>query len=152
MIDQTPAATPPVAQPELSAAQLIAVFIDIRDKIAAKKKEHAKELAPLSELKDRIDGLLLAQCQKIGVDALKAAGIGSATMAVKTTASLEDPDAFRNFVITNQQWDMVTWAAKVEPCEQHATEHGALPPGVKLSSFQHMNVRRASKKAGEDEE
>lgn len=143
--------TQPVAAAPLAVPQLIAAYISVRDKKAALKKAQEEQMKPLNDLLNQLDAALLDHCIKSGTDSVKVNGIGTAFIATKKSASIQDPDSFKQFVIDNEAWDMVSWSAKVEACEAHAKEHGALPPGVNLSAYNAMNVRRASKKAGEDE-
>lgn len=139
----------PVADPQFSAAQLIALYIQVRDQKGEMAEKHAAEMKPLQDALNALDAKMMDICNMSGTDALKAKGIGTATKSVKRSASIEDPDSFKNFVITNQRWDMVSWSVKVDAAEQFVSEHKALPPGVKISAYNVMSVRRAPKKAGE---
>ena len=147
MSDQSqPVVEVPAAAP-LAVGQLIAAFLSLRDKKKAMAERHRAEMAPLNELLERVDSALLAHCIANGIDSVRDKAIGSATKATKTNASIERPDEFRQFVIATEAWDMVNWSANVEAVTSYADAHKVLPPGVKLSSYQHMNVRKATKKA-----
>jgi len=141
-----------VAAPQFTPAQLLEFFIKLRDQKKALAEKHAAEMKPINEAMAAIDTAMLAHCQQHGIDSIKVKGIGSATTAVSTSYSLENPEMFQQYVIANQRWDMINWAANKEACEGFTQEFKVLPPGVKSSSYRHMNVRRASKKAADSGE
>ncbi len=139
----------PVAAPQYTAAQLIDLFIQLRDKKGAMAEKHRAEMETITAPMAMVEGMLMDMCNKAGTDGLKAKGIGSASIITKKSASIDDPESFRQFIIDNEQWDMVSWSAKVEPVETYTNANAALPPGVKISAYNTMSVRRATKKAGE---
>ena len=112
----------PVAEPQLSAAQLIALYLQVRDQKGALAEKHANEMKALTDALNLLDAKLMDICNMSGTDALKAKGIGSATKSVKKSASIEDPETFKNFVIANEQWHMVSWSAKVDEVEAFVSE------------------------------
>lgn len=135
----------PVAEPKLSAAQLIALYIQVRDQKSALAEQHQAQMKPLNDAMEMLDSKLLEMCIANGTDAVKVKGIGSATKSLKESCSIENPEDFKKFVIDNERWDMVSWSAKTEETKGYVQEHGALPPGVKISSYMKMSVRRAPK-------
>lgn len=138
--------TPPVASPQYKAAQLIDGYLKLRAKKKALEAEHKKVLGPINALMEQLDGLMLGICDTVGTTTLKEEGIGTAFVGESTSASIKEPDAFKQFVIANERWDLVNWSANAEACVAYAAEAKVLPPGVTVSTARYMNVRSPTKK------
>jgi len=120
----------------------VAYFVMIRDQIDALKEEHKKALKPYEEQKQKLIGELLDFLDKGGLKSVKTAE-GTATVQVKPYASCSDPDAFIDFVRENDAYELMDRRANATACRDYAEEHGALPPGVKLTSVRTVGVTRA---------
>jgi hypothetical protein len=107
----------------------------IEDAFNIKKKE-------VTDVMDKIEGILQAFLEKAGGDGIKTK-YGSVYLSTKTTASLADPEAFMNFVIESERYELLDRRANSTACKDYATEEGAVPPGVNLNSYTTVGVRRA---------
>jgi len=72
-----------------------------------------------------------------------ATDAGTAYRTEKKSASLADSEAFMNYVIANQAFDLLDRKANVTAVEEHIKENDAPPPGVNFSSTFVVGVRRA---------
>jgi hypothetical protein len=121
---------------------VIKMFIALRDKKAAVKKEQAAVLKQyddtMGELGTFIKGWLAKQkVNAIGCDE------GVAFIRHKRSATIADTGAFREYVISNEFFELAEFRASVEAVEDHIKEHdGQLPPGTNFRVFDVVSVNR----------
>jgi len=120
----------------------VAQFVQLRDKIAELEEMHKDQLKPFKAAKERLVGEMLEFLDKTGQKSAKTAE-GTVTATVRHTASCSDPDAFIDFVRENDAYELIDRRANATACRDYADEHGALPPGVKISSMRTVGVTRA---------
>jgi hypothetical protein len=120
-------------------------YIKVRDAIKAANEAHELSIKPLVELQNLLTGWMQNFMEQAGADNIKTAH-GTCYSTTRYTASLADPEAFMNYVISNQAFDMLDRKANVTAVKDYVAETGALPPGVSLSSIKTVGVRRASGK------
>lgn len=129
--------------PAIDIEQRVAQYIKLRDKVDEIKKRHVEELKPYAEARQQLDGLLISHMQAINVASMRT-GAGTITTTTKTSATVNDGDAFREHVKTMGDWDLADIRANAPAVMAYLEEHGALPPGVHVSSMLALSVRRAS--------
>jgi len=125
------------------ADEIVAAFIKLRDKKEALEARHKEELKPIREQMDTLATALLTIMQAVGTTELKG-DAGTAFQTLKTSATVEDKEAFRLFCRDNDLWELADIRASKLAVEQYKTEHNELPPGIKWSSMYDVNVRRKS--------
>ena len=136
---------PPGTKPNTLVSKRIKQYIDIRDAIKAANDKHAAAMKPLLEVQEALTGWMQKFLDHSGADSIKTQE-GTCYSTTKYTASLADPGAFMEYVITNSAWDLLDRKANVTACKDFVTEKGTLPPGVNMSSISTVGVRRASGK------
>lgn len=125
---------------DVTAETLIAIFIRIRDRIAEIKEQ---QLAPLEEAKNIAVGKLLEFLDKTGQESART-NAGTVTAAIRTDASLADPDVFMDYVIDTGLFELLERRASKTACTEFLEAKGELPPGVRLHSVRTVNVRKPS--------
>lgn len=136
--------TPPALPPKVE--ERIAQYVAVRDAIKEATVKFDEQMAPLKELQDKLTGWLQQFMDTSGVDSVKTSG-GTAYSSTKFTASLADPEVFMQFVIANQNFDLLDRKANVTAVKEYTSENGQPPPGVNLSSIKTVNVRRPTGKS-----
>lgn len=118
-------------------------YIEIRDTIAAKKKALEEELKPYNEAKRLMESMFLAFLSE--TKQTSAATLhGTVHLTDKNSATVEDMDLFRKFIVDNELWHLVDWRANAPQVAEYAAKNdGALPPGVKYTTFRTTGVRRS---------
>jgi hypothetical protein len=117
-------------------------FIAMRDKKKLMEEAFNLEKKKVTDVMDKIEGILQDFLEKAGGDGIKTQ-YGSVYLSTKTTASLADPEAFMEFVIANELFDLLDRRVNSTAAKDYATEHNTLPPGVNLNSYKTVGVRRA---------
>lgn len=120
-------------------------FIQLRDKIAAIKKEQEEVLKPHNEALLKLNTLLLDLVTASGADSVKIKGVGTVYKSVKDSATVADGAEFRRFVIGAEAWDIIDWRANAPGVRAYIEENdGAPPPGINFRRSVTIGVRRAS--------
>ena len=112
-----------------------------------------------------IERWLLQQMEAMGVDSLKTQA-GTPYKSISKSVKMQDPEQFKKFVFTplieymtetgtirdgevlevltnNVLWDMIDFRCGKKGVEEYVAETGQLPPGVEMSSFTTVNIRKA---------
>ena len=117
-------------------------FVKLRDLIKSRDDEHKKAMKPLRETLELLNSVLLSHLNDMGGNSI-ATDAGTAYRTEKKSASLADSEAFMDYVIANQAFDLLDRKANVTAVEEHIKENDAPPPGVNFSSTFVVGVRRA---------
>jgi hypothetical protein len=117
-------------------------FVKLRDLIKSRDDEHKKAMKPLRETLESLNSVLLSHLNDMGGNSI-ATDAGTAYRTEKKSASLADSEAFMDYVIANQAFDLLDRKANVTAVEEHIKENDAPPPGVNFSSTFVVGVRRA---------
>lgn len=142
-MDNNKEPTPGVSAPRPpTLEQLIGNYVALRDRKRLIEAQHKEALKPYNQIMEEIEGQLLAMMQRDGVNSLNTDG-GTAYQSVKRRATIQDRTAFRDFVISHQQFDLVDWRANAPNVFDYIEANGGVaPPGVNPSSYVEVNVRR----------
>lgn len=123
-------------------AKRVDQYVKLRDLIKAKEAEYKKELAPYKETLEQLNSVLLAHINGIGGNSVSTDN-GTVYRTEKKSASLADAQAFMDFVVANQAFDLIDRKANVTAVEEFIKENNTPPPGVNFSSTFVVGVRRA---------
>jgi hypothetical protein len=143
--------TPEPAKPEMklpddiTPGQLIAQFVKLRDRIKLKEDEQKKALAPAKEMLAMMNAKLLDMLNQCEGNSIQA-NAGTAYRTERTSASIQDGEAFRDYVIANELFDLIDWKANAKAVEDHIAEYETPPPGVNLTKVFTVGVRRSGEK------
>ena len=120
---------------------LVDKYIKIRDKKSQLQKARDAEIAKYTDALDEIERLLLAECNEMGVESLRTSA-GTAYKTVKHSVTVADKDAFRNFIKNEDAWYFADLRANAPAVRAYLDENDHLPPGVNMSSWAAVNVKR----------
>lgn len=130
------------AQPKpVDIGERVRQYVWLRDQKEKAKKEYLKKVADLDECLEAVAGHLFKFIETHKLENLKTE-YGTCYIYSRTTASLQDPEAFMKYVIDNQRWDLMDRRANATACKEFADEHKTLPPGCKLTTLSDVGVRR----------
>lgn len=121
---------------------LVEKFIQLRDKKSKLKADYEASVAPLTELQDKIEALLLQRFQEMGVESIRTQA-GTAYTTVRTSATVADWDAFLAFVKSSDSFEMIERRVSKTAVEQYKAAHSDLPPGLNWSEARSVNFRRS---------
>lgn len=119
--------------------EIIAHYVALRDSKADLEAQHVAQLAPLVRDMDMIQAALLRLAQKQGVESFVTVH-GTAYISVLTSAKVADWDAFLAYVKAEDKWHLL----ERRVAKSEFLEDGAAAPGVDVSTFTRLNIRRSS--------
>jgi hypothetical protein len=153
--------------------QVVAKYIELRDRKSALAKQHAEEISPISDAMQTIENWLMEQMNTLGVDSVKTAA-GTPYKATQSSVKLTDAEAFKGHVFApaveyihnylaslghhlsdadveaiemilqqEPRWDMVDFRAGKKGILEQFSADQSLPPGVSVDNFTVINVRRS---------
>lgn len=122
--------------------QVIAKYIELRDKRDATKKEMSEKIEKIETAMDKIEVALLSTLQSNGMDSAKTKA-GTAFLASRVSATVADKDTFLGYVIANEEWPLLDIRAnKTAVTEFKSHKNGDLPPGINWREEVVVQVRR----------
>lgn len=122
--------------------QLVSQYIRLRDKIKEVEDAHKEKLKDAKEHLEALNNTLLTRLNQLGGESVKTEH-GTVYRTTRRSATISDGDTFRQFVITNEAFDLVDWRANANAVDDFIQEQSAPPPGVNFSTTYTVGVRRA---------
>ena len=101
---------------------------------------HEEELKDLKLAKNQLSGLIMTFLEQSGQTSAKTLA-GTATVSVRWTASLSDPDAFMKHVMVTGNFDLLERRANSTAVKEFVKNNeGKLPPGANLTAHKSLTV------------
>lgn len=122
--------------------KLIEGYVRMRNRKAELEAKHKEELRPIREMMDKIEAKLLTEMLNTGLTQFKGPG-GTAYKATKTSATVADREAFRQFILEEDAWDMADIRAAKSAIKAYKEEFDELPPGVNWREELGVNFRQS---------
>jgi hypothetical protein len=127
----------------------VALYVELRDEIAALKAELTEKLKPYQKGLADLDGILLKHLQDQKAQNVKTRS-GTVSQRISRSATIRDKLAFREFVVTNGEYDLVDWRANKVQVFDWIEKNQLEIPGVNTSAFMTIGVRRDDKASQEE--
>lgn len=128
------------AQPKIDTR--VEQYIKLRDKIKEIETKHKEELKPYKDTLEKLNAVILAHLNLVGGESIRTSA-GTAYITAKKSASLADPQAFMEYVISNEAWDLLDRKANSTAVADYIEQHDAPPPGVNFTTTNVVGVRRS---------
>jgi uncharacterized circularly permuted ATP-grasp superfamily protein len=127
--------------------ELIAIYVQLRDKKDAEAKALDARLAPVKEAMARIEQVIHQRLLESGTQAFKTAQ-GTAFLKEQTSVTVKDwAGQTLPFIIQNQRWDLLECGVNKTATLAHMEANkGAVPPGVNYSARMVVQIRRGKDK------
>ena len=125
----------------MTPGQATDMYIKLRDTKKERDEAHKESLKKVVAAMDRLEAGLLEFLNDSGTNSV-ASDAGTAYRSVKTSASVEDKDAFWSFVIETGQREALDVKANATFVKTYMEENESVPPGVKVSQITVVGVQR----------
>ncbi len=125
----------------LTLNDMAASYVKLRDIIAEEDKAHKDTMAPKRQLLLDMNALLLDKLHALKVDSITAPA-GTVYITTKRSASIQDGEAFWEFVLKQQAFDLIDRKANAPAIADFVEQFKTLPPGVNLTVTELVGVRR----------
>jgi hypothetical protein len=128
-----------------------ALYVELRDKIAALKAELTEQMKPYRKGIEDLDAILLKALQDQGAKTIKTAS-GTVYQRIERSATLKDRKAFSEYVKSNQEWDLIEWRPAKVAVFEHMEKKAVEVPGVNTSAYMTIGVRRGANSSQESDD
>jgi hypothetical protein len=126
----------------MKISDLVAKYVEVRDKKSQFKAETDAKLAKYDVALDKMESALLKVFEATGMESVKTE-FGTAYTSSRNTASIADPDTFMTFCKEHDAWHMLQKRVSLSAVEQYKDEHQDIPPGLNWRVERTVNVRRS---------
>lgn len=131
----------PAQHPAAKLDELVDRYRRLRDRKKAIADRHKEELAPFTEAMETLGSLILDALNKAGVESVRTQS-GTAFKQPRTSYTVKDPHAFREWLEANARFDLLETRVSKESIEELLKTGAGLPPGIGVSSEYVVNVRK----------
>jgi len=136
----------PMVEKEINLEHRVAQLRALRAVMEKMEEEHKQKMSPYEEAKKKLEGVLMQWLLDHKIKTANTAA-GNITWVENTTYPIEDKLAFREFIIENQEWEMLVWAAnKTVVSDYIKANNDTIPPGLKPNPHPHLRVSGPGKK------
>lgn len=130
---------------DMTPAEMVAMYIKLRNYKKAAQEEFDKSMErPNAGLK-KLESMLLKHLNENELDNVSAKGIGTAYRNTSHSATVEDRESFRAYIVDNDAWALADIRANKKTVRE-ALEKGVEVPGVKFTSVVTIGVRAKGEK------
>lgn len=126
---------------DTSLAPIVQKYIELRDRKAALKKAYDLSVESIDIGLEKCERYFLTQMNKMGLESLPTE-FGVPYKSNQTSATVADPELFRNWVIEKQEWSALDLKANKTFVAAFKEENQDLPPGINWREQIIVNVRR----------
>lgn len=121
-------------------------FITVRNALKRLEDRFDQEKKALIDIRDVLTARILDFLDQTSQESARTKH-GTASKSVRYTATVTDPEAFMNHVITTRQYDLIERRANPTAVREFIAQHNARPPGCNLTAKRSVSVRVASEKS-----
>jgi len=127
---------------ELDDESLTKIYIAARDRRAQRKAAYNEEDAADKMKQEKIEIEFLRRFQERGIDSVSIRNVGTAYKSTRSSATVADWDAFLDYVVSNEAWELLERRVNKTALEQIKEVEGDLAPGTNWSETVVINFRR----------
>ena len=121
---------------------LVEQMVKVRDKLKEADDAHKEKTKVARDYKEKLEGALLAKLNEVGGESVKTAH-GTVYRTTRRSATIADGGTFREFVVSNEAFDLVDWRANANAVDDFIKNEGTPPPGINFTTAFTVGVRRA---------
>jgi len=126
----------------MTPAQKVAAYIKLRDYKKAAEEEFKNSMKRTNDAMEKLEGDLLSYLNESGANSL-ACDEGTVYKNVQTTATVENREAFREYVSAHDLWEAMDIRANKTFVKEFMEQNGTPLPGVKVTQLATVGVRRS---------
>ena len=127
---------------ELTPAQRVAAYIQLRDYKAAAEKEFDKSIERVKLAMERLENDLLNDLNVSGANSI-ACDAGTVHRTRQFNVSVNNREAFLEYVKEKNIWEALDVKANKTFVKEHMEEEGEALPGLNVTQFDKIGVRRS---------
>ncbi len=128
--------------------QLVAKFVELRDRKSAIEKKAEADKAELTKIMDAIEERIKLKLHELGAKSLKT-DHGTAYISYKESATVADWDTLLDYIVREERYALLekrvskTEVKAIMEEDRNGSYVHPPPPGVNFVRFETINVRRS---------
>jgi hypothetical protein len=123
-------------------AEKVAAYIKLRDFKKAAEDEFKNSMKRTNEAMDKLEAELLSHLNDTGANSL-ACDEGTVYRNTQMSATVENREAFRQYVIEKDLWEAMDIRANKTFVKEFMEQNGEALPGIKVTTLATVGVRRS---------
>lgn len=121
---------------------LVAKYRLLRDKKDEIEQAYKAKVAPFTEAMQQIEAYLLDHLNRTGSESVRT-GEGTFYKSTITSFKVDNPGLLREYIAQHGLTDLYTNAVSKEAVQALLDKGHPLPPGISVSSFTRVNIKKA---------
>lgn len=118
------------------------LYIQCRDEEEALKRENTDKNTPIKNLKNILEGKLLAMIEASGLESVKTSA-GTVYKLPKTSAKVADWQVLLDYIKKNDAFDLLTKNVSKDAVKARIEESNEIVPGVDMYTIITVGIRRS---------
>lgn len=128
---------------EINIDELVSKYLKLRQLKKEKDDAHKAEVAPLTEMMEKLENLFLQRMNAAGLESLPTKH-GTPYKTKRTSVTVADWEASLGFIRENELWGLLEKRVSKAAVQEYVEEHEDLPPGLNWREEIVVNVRGAN--------
>lgn len=124
----------------MNSEERIAMYVKLRDHKQAAKKEFDRGMERVNQAMEKLEADMMADMHQLGLKSLPTEA-GTAYLKTTATASVKDRDAFLDWVLSNENYELLDVKAN-KTVVRELFNNGTDVPGVNYAEVETVGVRR----------
>ena len=126
---------------DLSDSALVELYIQLRDRRSARKRQYEMEDESDKSKQEKIEGVLLKRFNDNEIESVRTK-VGTAFKTTRTSVTCADRELFFDFVKERELFDLLEARPAKALVDQYYEEHSEYPPGLNINRVVSISVRR----------
>jgi hypothetical protein len=131
-------------EPQYDLTETIEAWRSLREDVREREKVFEGSLAEDKTTVKELEGMVLAKLHELKLTSVKIEGKGTAYTSKHTSAKVESPDDFFNFVFVSGRTELLEARASKKAVEEYIEAEKVPPPGVRVEVAEGLNFRSKS--------
>ena len=123
-------------------AEKVAAYIKLRDYKKAAEDAFKTSMKRTYDAMEKLEGELLTHLNETGANSI-ACDDGTVYRNTQVSATVENREVFREFVMTNDLWEAMDIRANKTFVREYMEQKGETLPGIKVTTLATVGVRRS---------
>lgn len=125
-----------------TTADRIRAYLQLREHKQLSEQAFKKSMERVNEAMAKLEGELLNDLNLAGTDSVAVKDIGTAYRVTRESASVQDRDAFLEFIREKSAWEVLDARVSKQAAKEYMDSTGEPVPGIRFSSDSTIGIRK----------
>jgi len=132
---------PEKSKQEKKALQIVECLLKIRAEREKLELEYEAKRKPYLDWEDQVKAKAMTFLDENGIQSAKT-DLGTLIVKHKVKVTVARPDVFTDYILRTGSVELLQTRAHETACREWAEEHGENPPGIEMSPYRTLEVRK----------